>query len=105
MLPRSVCGFLVFVIAGATFPVIAASAQPATPRRPNIFFAIADDQSWAHTSIDGCAYVRTPAFDRVAREGVRFRQAYCASPSCTPSRSTVLTGRHTWQIGEGGVLY
>ena len=43
--------------------------------------------------------------NRVAREGVRFSQAYCASPSCTPSRSTVLTGRHIWQIGEGGVLY
>src|SRR5688572_25479200 len=105
MLPRSVPGFLLFVIGGASVSLVAATTQLAAPGRPNILFAIADDQSWAHTSIDGCAYVRTPAFDRVAREGVRFRQAYCASPSCTPSRSTVLTGRHIWQIGEGGVLY
>ena len=80
-------------------------SQGAEPARPNILFAISDDQSWAHTSAAGCAYVRTPAFDRVAREGVRFMHAFCASPSCTPSRSAVLTGRQIWQIGEAGLLY
>jgi uncharacterized sulfatase len=98
-------GILLCTGAGAIAPASAATKSSAPFDRPNILFAIADDQSWAHTSIDGCAYVKTPAFDRVAREGVRFSQAYCASPSCTPSRSTVLAGRHIWQIGEGGVLY
>ncbi len=88
----------------------APAATPTTPasaasRRPNILFAISDDQSWAHTSAAGCAYVRTPAFDRVAREGVLLTHSFAASPSCTPSRSAVLTGRHIWQIGEAGLLY
>jgi N-sulfoglucosamine sulfohydrolase len=98
-------GILLFAGGGVMFPLVAATDAAAPLRRPNILFAIADDQSWAHTSINGCAYVKTPAFDRVAREGVRFNHAYCASPSCTPSRSSVLTGRQIWQIGEGGVLY
>lgn len=82
----------------------AAGAAPAA-RRPNILVVISDDQSWRHTGAEGCTWVRTPAFDRVAREGVRFTHAFAASPSCTPSRSAVLTGRPIWQIGEAGVLY
>ena len=41
-------------------------------KRPNILFAIADDQSFAHTSFAGCKFIQTPAFDRVASEGVYF---------------------------------
>jgi uncharacterized sulfatase len=75
------------------------------PRPPNLLFVISDDQSWRDTGIGGERTVRTPAFDRSAREGVRFTHAFCASPSCTPSRSAVLTGRHIWQIGEAGGRY
>jgi len=46
--------------------------------------------------------VRTPAFDRVAREGILFRNAFGASPGCSPCRAALLTGRHTWQIEEAG---
>lgn len=62
--------------------------------RPNILFAIADDQSWLHTSAAGEKSVRTPAFDRVASLGVRFSQAFCASPGCAPSRAAILTGKY-----------
>ena len=48
--------------------------------------------------------VRTPEFESIAREGVRFSHAFCASPACTPSRSAVLTGRPIWQIAEAGML-
>ncbi|MBI5282195.1 MAG: sulfatase [Candidatus Solibacter usitatus] len=75
------------------------------PTRPNILFAIADDMSWAHAGAYGDRLARTPVFDRVAGEGVLFRNSFCASPSCTPSRSAVLTGRHMWQVEEAGVLY
>lgn len=79
------------------------TSQP--PKRPNILFVIADDQSWRDAGAYGAKHVSTPAFDRVAREGILFNNSFCVSPSCTPSRSGVLTGRHVWQQGEMGVLY
>ncbi len=75
------------------------------PRRPNFLFVLADDQSFPHAGAYGCKGIRTPAFDRVAREGVLFTNSYCSSPSCTPSRSSILTGRHMWQVEEAGLLY
>jgi uncharacterized sulfatase len=76
--------------------------QPVPARRPNILVAIADDQSFPHTSVYGATFVRTPAFDRIATEGVLFRNAFAASPGCSPSRAALLTGRHTWQLEQAG---
>lgn len=68
------------------------------PARPNILFAIADDAS--HMSAYGHRFLSTPAFDRVASEGVRFTNAFTTNPKCAPSRASILTGRHTWQLEE-----
>ncbi|MGQ9730077.1 MAG: sulfatase family protein [Candidatus Zipacnadales bacterium] len=73
--------------------------------RPNILFCISDDQSWVHTGAAGDVVVRTPAFDRIAAEGVLFTNAYCTAPSCTPSRGSVLTGRMFWELQAGGNLW
>ena len=75
------------------------------PDRPNILVAISDDQGWPHASAYGCRFVNTPAFDRVAREGVLFTSAFCTSPSCSPSRAGLLTGLNMWQMEEGGLLW
>lgn len=83
----------------------AAPALLSAPRRPNFLFVLADDQSYPHAGAYGCRGIRTPAFDRIAREGVLFRNSFCASPSCTPSRSSILSGRHMWQVEEAGLLY
>ena len=71
-------------------------------KRPNIIIAISDDQSFAHTSFAGCTFVRTPAFDRVAREGIYFSNCIAGSPGCAPSRSSLVTGRHHWQNEQSG---
>ena len=71
-------------------------------RPPNILFAISDDQSFAHTSFAGCKFINTPAFDRVAREGVYFANCMAGSPGCAPSRSTIVTGRYHWQNEQSG---
>ncbi|MBM1104542.1 sulfatase [Aurantibacter crassamenti] len=71
-------------------------------KRPNILFAISDDQSFFHTSFEGSNFVNTPAFDRVAREGVYFSNCYAGSPGCAPSRSSIITGRHHWQNEQSG---
>jgi N-sulfoglucosamine sulfohydrolase len=69
--------------------------------RPNILFAIADD--WGpHAGAYGTRWVRTPAFDRIAREGLLFQNAYTPMAKCAPSRAIVLTGRHLWQNEEAG---
>jgi uncharacterized sulfatase len=93
-----------FSSAIALLALIAAGCGQQAPaaRPPNILFAIADDQSFPHASAYGATFVSTPAFDRVAREGVLFRNAFAASPGCSPSRAALLTGRHTWQIEQAG---
>lgn len=73
--------------------------------RPNVLFAISDDQSWMHTGANGDGATRTPAFDRIASEGVRFTHAFTAAPSCTPSRGAILTGQAMWRLREGAVLH
>ncbi len=70
--------------------------------RPNILIAISDDQSYPHASAYGDAAVATPAFDRVAKAGVLFRNAFTPAPGCSPMRAAFLTGRQIWQLREAG---
>ncbi len=79
--------------------------------RPNILFLFADDwgrYAGAYAKIDGPGTindsVRTPSFDRIAREGVLFRSAFVSAPSCTPCRSALLSGQHFWRTGRGAIL-
>ena len=71
---------------------------------PNILLAISDDQSWLHTGITGNKVIKTPAFDRIAKEGVLFTNAFAACPSCTPSRTAILSGQDIWRTREAGLL-
>lgn len=67
--------------------------------RPNILFCILDDAS-PHMSAYGYDWIKTPAFDRLAENGVLFKNAYTPNAKCAPSRSIVLTGRNSWQLEE-----
>ena len=78
---------------------------PAFAERPNILFCISDDQSWAHTGANGDPVIKTPAFDRVAREGLRFIHSFCDAPTCGPSRSAILTGQSIWRLEEAGNIH
>ncbi|MEM8670053.1 MAG: sulfatase [Planctomycetota bacterium] len=73
--------------------------------RPNILFCFADDWGWPHAGAYGDSTVRTPAFDRIASEGVLFEHAFISSPSCTPSRNALLTGQQFFRLGAGANLY
>lgn len=73
--------------------------------RPNFLFVISDDQSWMHTSRAGYSLVSTPSFDRIANEGLYFPNAFVSAPSCTPSRSAILTGQDFWRLRSAGVLW
>ena len=81
-----------------------APAAPTATRKPNILLVVSDDQSWPHAGVYGDRVVQTPAFDRIAEEGVLFSHAFCSAPSCTPSRAAMLTGQDIWRLEEGANL-
>ena len=62
--------------------IIVAATSLQAAERPNILFCISDDQSYAHTGVAHDPVVKTPAFDRVAREGIHFYNAFCDAPIC-----------------------
>lgn len=95
---RSLAALLILTLALLT--TLLGSAAPAQEKRPNILFVIADDWSNGHASIYGTKWVDTPAYDRVAREGVLFRSAFTSNPKCSPCRASLLTGRNSWQTEE-----
>ena len=66
----------------------------------NILFAIADDWSDGHAGVDGCKWIKTPAMDRVARDGILFTQAYTPNGKCSPSRASIITGRSLTEISK-----
>ena len=72
---------------------------------PNIVFIITDDMSWAHMGAYGSDEVDTPNLDRLAGEGVIFDHAFVSTPSCTPSRASILTGRNGFELKEGASLW
>ncbi|MEM1326295.1 MAG: sulfatase [Bacteroidota bacterium] len=88
--------FLLFAWSSFIFP---------PEKQPNILFLIADDWSYPHASIYGDPVVQTPTFDFLASEGAVFQNAYCASPSCSPSRAAILTGRYPHQNESVGNLW
>lgn len=69
------------------------------PRPPNILFILTDQLSARALGAAGHPDIATPNIDRIARRGVRFTNAHCAAPVCTPSRTTLLTGRMPHEVG------
>ncbi len=70
------------------------SLTTATPSKPNIVFIMADDLGYGDLGCYGQDLLKTPNIDRLAKEGLRFTQAYAGGPVCTPSRSVLMTGLH-----------
>ncbi len=81
-------------------PVFLVGCMGNENEKPNILIAIGDDISFPHMSAYGCTFVNTPGFDRVAREGILFNNAYTPNAKSSPSRACLLTGRNSWQLEE-----
>ena len=71
------------------------------PRRPNFLLIVADDMGWADIGCYGRDDVKTPAIDSLARDGMKFEQAYANSSVCTPSRVALATGRYQQRLPIG----
>ena len=73
--------------------------------KPNVIYVMLDDAGYGDFGAFGSKHVKTPTFDRLAKEGALFRHAYVSSPSCTPSRGAILTGQWHWRLEGAGNLW
>ena len=78
---------------------LAAAPAGAADERPNLLFFIADDLAWDDLGAYGHPHIRTPNIDRLAAEGLRFDRAFLTCSSCSPSRSSIITGRYPHSTG------
>ncbi|WCJ58333.1 sulfatase [Fontisphaera persica] len=83
------CLGLMAGVLGLCFP-----AHPAAPAPPNFIFILVDDLGWTDAGCYGSRFYQTPHMDRLAREGMRFTQAYAACTVCSPTRAAILTGKY-----------
>jgi len=67
--------------------------------RPNVVLVMADDQGWGDMAYNGHPVLQTPNFDAAAAAGLRFDRFYAAAPVCSPTRASVMTGRHPNRMG------
>jgi arylsulfatase A-like enzyme len=74
-------------------------ATHSAEKRPNIIFFLIDDLGWSDLGCYGSKYHLSPNIDKLAARGVRFTQAYSASPVCSPTRSAVMTGKNPARLG------
>jgi arylsulfatase A-like enzyme len=74
-------------------------AENVDSERPNIILAMADDQGWGDMAYNGHPVLKTPNFDAMAAAGLRFDRFYAAAPVCSPTRGSVMTGRHPNRFG------
>ncbi|MEL6925725.1 MAG: sulfatase, partial [Bacteroidota bacterium] len=89
----SICSALLLAACGAD------QQSTDSDTRPNVVLVLVDDLGWNDLSCYGNAYYETPQLDQLAREGMRFTQAYSSSPVCSPARAALLTGKTPARVG------
>jgi len=89
--------FLLGLSAGAD--ALGTSTKAAASDRPNIILCMADDQGWGDVGYRSHPVLKTPVLDEMASSGLRFERFYAAAPVCSPTRGSVLTGRHPNRYG------
>jgi len=72
--------------------------EPPVERQPNVVVFLVDDLGWVDTGVYGSTFHETPAIDQLAAEGVRFTQFYADSSVCSPTRASLMTGRHAARL-------
>jgi arylsulfatase A-like enzyme len=94
---RHLHGLITTALLMAACLAVAGNAVAAEQRPMRVLLCIADDASPSFGAY-GCTWAKTPAIDRLAREGVAFDRAYTPTAKCSPSRAAILTGRYPWQL-------
>ena len=97
MFPRLIIAFL-FIFNVAQSPAVA------LPSKPNILFVLTDDTGYGDLSAHGHPFLKTPNLDQLERESVRFTDFH-VSPTCSPTRSAIFTGRHEFKNGVTHTIF
>ncbi len=94
-------GFLKSMGAGAVLAAAkgALGGKGSASGKPNVVLCMADDQGWGDMAYNGHPVLKTPSFDAMAAEALRFDRFYAAAPVCSPTRGSVMTGRHPNRFG------
>jgi arylsulfatase A-like enzyme len=87
-----------FILA-VSLGIITLGCSDVEQKLPNIILVMADDQGWGDMGYTGHPILETPHFDAMASEGIRFDRFYAAAPVCSPTRGSVMTGRHPNRFG------
>ena len=102
------CRYLAVVfftsVLGSSNPLIADQLTN-DPPPPNILLMLADNWAWPHAQVYGDRSVKTPSFDRLARQGALFTHAFCQIPSCSPARAVLLTGQAAHRLSDAANLW
>ena len=111
---RHTAGIIIAVsVLAATFGFLGMNGANAAGRiqkgapevgRPNVVFILTDDVGYGDISANGATRVKTPNIDRIARDGIRFTNAYAPAATCTPSRYALMTGEYAFRKPGTGVL-
>lgn len=75
------------------------NSSATTPLKTNVILLMSDDQGWGDVAYNGNKIIHTPSLDKMAKEGIKLDRFYAAAPVCSPTRGSVLTGRHPFRYG------
>ena len=84
--------FKIFIYAAILFFSISCGSKHS--QKPNVVFFLVDDLGWKDVGCYGSSYYETPNMDRLAAQGMKFTQAYAASPVCSPTRASIMSGKN-----------
>ena len=78
--------------------ILHSCATPKIEDRPNVILLMCDDLGWGDVGFNGNQIIRTPHLDELASKGMVFNRFYTASPVCSPTRASCLTGRNPYRM-------
>ncbi len=100
--PVQIKPLLILTFLCICWPPTQGLAQPA--EKPNFLFILVDDMGWPDLGCYGNAFNETPNIDQLAKEGMRFTNAYAASPVCSPTRASIQTGQYPARVGMNMII-
>lgn len=83
----------------ATLPLAGIAADGPPSAKPNVIFFLVDDMGWMDSSVYGSTFYKSPGMERLAKSSIRFTNAHSASPLCSPSRASIMSGQYPARHG------